>query len=79
MSLLVQLTLDKSLASGTIQLVSIVSRILDTKRLARHYGLKTTQNFDYLDSIGVYIVRQLDSPPAHIFRQYISSKMKTRH
>ena len=32
-----------SFNQGCTKLVSVVSRILDTKRLVRHYGLKTTQ------------------------------------
>ena len=32
---------------GVQKLVSVVSRILNTKRLVRHYGLKTTRNLRY--------------------------------
>ena len=38
---------------GVQKLVSVVSRILNTKRLVRHYGLKTTRNLRYhwLDTV----------------------------
>ena len=42
------------LEPGDIQkLVSVVSRILNTKRLVTHYGLKTTRNLRYhwLDTV----------------------------
>ena len=38
---------------GVQKLVSVVSRILNTKRLVRHYRLKTTRNLRYhwLDTV----------------------------
>ena len=38
---------------GVKKLVSVVSRILNTKRLVRHYGLETTRNLRYhwLDTV----------------------------
>ena len=40
-------------SQGAIKLVSVVSRILDTMRLVRHYGLKTTQKLrhNWLDNV----------------------------
>ena len=37
---------------GAIKLVSVVSRILDTMRFVRHYGLKTTRKLrlNWLDT-----------------------------
>ena len=38
---------------GALKLVSVVSRILDTMRLVRHYGLKTTRKLrhNWLDTV----------------------------
>ena len=41
------------LRQGVLKLVSVVSRILDTMRLVRHYGLKTTRKLrhNWLDTV----------------------------
>ena len=42
-----------SFKQGALKLVSVVSRILDTMRMVRHYGLKTTHQLRHnlLDTI----------------------------
>ena len=44
-------------SKGVLKLVSIVSRILDTMRLVRHYGLKTTRELrhNWLDTVHLII------------------------
>ena len=44
---------DRGQDQGTIKLVSVVSRILDTMRLVRHYRLKTTRKLrhNWLDTL----------------------------
>jgi hypothetical protein len=73
---------------GDIKQVSVVSRILDTMRLVRHYGLKTMRKLrhNWLDTVHLIQIL-LDTMNADIkgpltpisLIQYRSLEMDTRH